>query len=230
MVAEQEGQTFTRFTYKQMSDALTVQKDINWIYNAYIKINKSVLQKGLTYKKLFQQWKGQKSQNGKLGEKEIAAGLKKLKAGLTIDEIDKLVAQLRWDPKDQSISDKDFEATVLAGASKLQNERAHDNMELIDWISQFEGQLNRSFATIEDLFYQYDSRHEGSLVFEDFANMNEAIGVAMNKKRMNKIFDLLDRQQNKKLMLEEIKNILIQKRLFEEEPEMELCDDWIIKE
>lgn len=31
-------------------------------------------------------------------------------------------------------------------------------------------------------------------------------------------------------MLEEIKNILITKKLFEEEPEMELCDDWIIKE
>lgn len=67
-------------------------------------------------------------------------------------------------------------------------------------------------------------------MFEDFANMNEAIGVSMNKKRTNKIFDLIDRQGHKKLMLEDIKNILVQKNLFDEEPEMEMQDDWNIKE
>jgi len=43
------------------------------------------LQKGLTYKRLFAQWKekGSKSSSGKLTAPEIASGLKKLKAGLT---------------------------------------------------------------------------------------------------------------------------------------------------
>ena len=79
-----------KFTLKQFTDSLHAQRDSNWKYQAYIKINTLVIQKGLTYKRLFQQWKGQKSSGGKLGEKEIAAGLKKLKAGLTQDEIDKL--------------------------------------------------------------------------------------------------------------------------------------------
>ena len=40
-----------------MHDYLLVQKDQNWIYTAYIKIHSVVLQKGLTYKRLFTQWK-----------------------------------------------------------------------------------------------------------------------------------------------------------------------------
>lgn len=105
-----------------MHDTLLVQKDINWIYNAYIKINSVVIQKGLTYKRLFTQWKTGKSTTIKLTAPEIAAGLKKLKAGLTTDEIDKLVAQLKYDGKEQAISDKDFENTVISGAQKLEQE------------------------------------------------------------------------------------------------------------
>ena len=47
----QKGQT--RFKFKQLHDSLLIQKDQNWIYNAYIKIHSVVLQKGLTYKRLF---------------------------------------------------------------------------------------------------------------------------------------------------------------------------------
>jgi len=48
----------------------------------------------LTYKRLFTQWKekGSKSAAGRLVAAEVTQGLKKLKAGLTQDEIDKLVA------------------------------------------------------------------------------------------------------------------------------------------
>lgn len=79
-----------------------------------------MLQKGLTYKRLFSQWKGNKNTGGKLGEKEIIAGLRKLKAGLTQDEIDKLAAQLRYEGKERVISDKVFEETIINGAKKME--------------------------------------------------------------------------------------------------------------
>lgn len=81
-----------RFTQKQLQDAILVQRDQDWIYKAYIKIHSLVLQKGYTYKRLFSQWRGNKNTGGKLSEKEIIAGLRKFKAGLTQDEIDKLAA------------------------------------------------------------------------------------------------------------------------------------------
>ena len=78
-----------------------------------------MLQKNFTYKKLFSQWKTGKSQGNRLTAPEIVVGLKKLKAGLTTDEIEKLAAQLKYDGKEMAISDKDFEATIINGAEKM---------------------------------------------------------------------------------------------------------------
>lgn len=59
---------------------------------------------GYTYKRLFLSWKGKKSAGSnevvKATATEIKNGLKKLKAGLTSEEVDKLVAQLKFDAKD----------------------------------------------------------------------------------------------------------------------------------
>lgn len=99
-----------------------MQRDQNWVYHAYIKIHSVVLQKGLTYKRLFSQWKGNKNTGGKPSEKEIIAGLRKLKAGLTQDEIDKLAAGLRYEGKEHVISDKAFEDIIITGAKKMEQE------------------------------------------------------------------------------------------------------------
>lgn len=53
--------------------------------------------------------------------------------------------------------------------------------------------MDRNFAPLDSLFYEYDSAQEGNMCFEDFAKMNEAIGVSLNRKIMHRIFDLIDR-------------------------------------
>jgi hypothetical protein len=126
---------------------------------------------------------------------------------LTQDEIDKLTSQLKYDGKDQVVSDKDFEHTVIAGAQKLEQEQSYERMLLADWIAQFNEQMERNFAPIDNLFAEYDSAQEGNMVFDDFAKMNEAVGVNMNRKDLHRIFDLIDRQNNKKVRLEDLKNL-----------------------
>ena len=88
--------TYTRFTYKQLYEAVLVPRDENWLFQSCIKIHSVTLQKGLSYKRLFNQWrdKDSKTTAGRLNERELANGLKKLKAGLTQDEIDKLCSSL----------------------------------------------------------------------------------------------------------------------------------------
>jgi hypothetical protein len=96
----------TRFKYKNLHDAIMVQRDENWIYNAFIKIHGTVLQKNATYKRLFTQWrdKGSKLPAGKLNSKELRVGLKKLRAGLTQDEIEKLINSMPFEGKDNSLA------------------------------------------------------------------------------------------------------------------------------
>jgi hypothetical protein len=69
----------------QFTGTVSDKKDENWLYQAYIKIHSVVLQKSLTYKRLFTQWreKNSKTAAGRLAQSELLSGLKKLKAGLT---------------------------------------------------------------------------------------------------------------------------------------------------
>lgn len=53
-----------------------------------------------------------------MNEKELNQGIKKLKAGLTTDEIDKLCSSLTYEGKDLSKSAKQFEDFVRDGAKK----------------------------------------------------------------------------------------------------------------
>lgn len=67
--------------------------------------------------------------------------------------------------------------------------------------------MERNFAPIDNLFAEYDSAQEGNMIFDDFAKMNEASGVTMNRKDLHRIFDLIDRQKNGKVRLEDLKNL-----------------------
>lgn len=122
-----ETQTNTRFTFQQFKEAITVKLDENWIFQAYIKIHSQVLQKGLTYKRLFTQWrdpkKAKSSQGaGRLQSAELIGGLKKLKAGLTNAEIQRVVDGLPFDGKDNGIGFREFEDKIKAGAQTLETE------------------------------------------------------------------------------------------------------------
>lgn len=69
------------------------------------------------------------------------------------------------------------------------------------------------------------------MCFGDFFNMNEAIAVPTDKKRLNKIFIIMDRNKAGYLRLEDIKNFVQFKfSLDDEDKDKEQGDDWNIKE
>lgn len=116
--AEKET-NLTRFNFQQFKDAITLKIDENWIFQAYIKIHSVVLQKSLTYKRLFTQWKDSKkskSAAGRLTGAELAVGLKKLRTGMTVAEISRVVDSLPYEPKDLTIGFKEFEDKIKTGA------------------------------------------------------------------------------------------------------------------
>jgi len=186
-----------------------VQRDENWLYQACIKIHSVVLQKGLSYKRLFTQWrdKQSKTQAGRLTERELAQGLKRLKAGLTADEIEKLCGALHYDGKDTSVSALDFEKHVIDCARKLETEKSFERMILQEWIVQFNDCLERGGAQIERLFYEHDSEQAGGLTFPDFAGLNEQLGLCMQRKDLQRIFGILDRKRTKRVRLEDLKGV-----------------------
>jgi len=186
-----------------------VQRDENWLFQACIKIHAVTLQKGLSYKRLFMQWrdKQSKTQPGRLCERELAQGLKRLKAGLTTDEIEKLCGALRYDGKDTAVSATDFEKHVIDCARKLETERSFERMILQDWIGQFNDCLQREGAPIERIFYEHDADQAGALSFEDFSGLNEQLGLGMRRKDLQRIFGILDRQRTKRVRLDDLKGV-----------------------
>ena len=65
---------------------------------------------------------------------------------------------MRYDTKDQAISDKEFEETVINGAQKLEQEQSYERMILVDWISKFNAQMERNYIPIDSLFADFDSK------------------------------------------------------------------------
>lgn len=115
------------FRFDQFKAAVEDVRDDKWLFQAYVKIHGTVIQRSQTYKKLFTAWrdKGSKAGVGRLTEQEMAEGLKRLKAGLNQEEIVKLAQQLPYggkDPRDRSIGFNEFEQVVKEGVARLEGE------------------------------------------------------------------------------------------------------------
>ena len=134
-------------------------------------------------------------------------GLKKLRAGLSQDEIEKMMSSIPFEGKDSSISASVFESLVVQGAKKLENEREYEKLALQEWITSFNGALSHGQIPLERVFQEHDMAQKGSLNFEDFAMMNEFIGLATPKKELKRTFDIIDKQKTGRIRLEDIKSI-----------------------
>ena len=146
-------------TFKQLHDSILVSKDENWIFHCFIKIHGVVLQRGSSYKRLFKIWREKNSRSGadRLNSKELKAGLKKLKAGLSPAEIDKIVNSFTFDGKDMGLGAADFERTVAEGAKKLEQEKSFEKLLISEWISEFNTLCDKDSIPVDKLFYENDA-------------------------------------------------------------------------
>lgn len=80
-------------------------------------------------------------------------------------------------------------------------------MVLVDWIGQFNECMNRNNYPFDNIFSEFDSEQMGGLSFQDFINMNEFVGVALAKKNLKRVFDIIDKDHTNKIVMEEVRNI-----------------------
>ena len=166
------------------------------------------------------------------------AGLKKLKAGLTQDEISQLCAAQVYEGRDNAIQHSDFEDKVKSGAATLYSELSYERMLLTDWIMQFNEVMTRNSYPFDKLFAEHDSQQIGGLTFEDFVALNERVEVSMNKQDLKRVFGIVDKNNSGVVTMDEVRNISAmtmapeEENLFEEEgldlPEEELKGDDIL--
>lgn len=214
----------TRFTFKQLHDAVLLKRDENWIFQSFIKIHGVVLQKNLSYKRLFLSWRDKNSKTGpgRASQKELKAGLKKLRAGLTQDEIEKLMSSIPFEGKDNSIGAADFERIVVQGAKKLEEEKSFEKLLIQEWITNLNAALDKERIPLDRVFYEHDTQQKGSLSFEEFVLLNEFLGLSfyavkqdsgertylqISKKDLKKTFDIIDRTKQGRVRLEDIKQL-----------------------
>jgi hypothetical protein len=134
-------------------------------------------------------------------------GLKKLRAGLTQDEIEKLMNSIPFEGKDSSIGAMDFERIVIQGAKKLESEREYQKLQLQEWITNLNEALEKQMMPLDRVFSEHDLSQKGSLSFEDFAMMNEFIGLPTPKKELKRTFDIIDKVKTGRIRMEDIKSI-----------------------
>lgn len=67
--------------------------------------------------------------------------------------------------------------------------------------------MDRNNYPFENIFSEFDSEQNGGLSFQDFINMNEFVGVALAKKNLKRVFDIIDKDRTNKIVMEEVRNI-----------------------
>ena len=82
---------------------------------------------------MWQAGKGGRQQAGRLKAEEVLAGLRQLKAGLTAEELEKLVNSLAFEG--ETISWQEFQKTVQEGANKMESERSFKMMQIQSFIN-----------------------------------------------------------------------------------------------
>ena len=60
---------------------------------------------------------------------------------------------------------------------------------------------------LDRVFQEHDLQHKGSLAFEDFAIMNEFVGMPTPKKELKRTFDIIDKAKTGRIRMEDIKSI-----------------------
>ena len=117
------------------------------------------------------------------------------------------MSSIPFEGKDNSISAVDFERIVVQGAKKLEQEKSYEKLLLQEWITLFNDCISKESIPLERLFAEHDSEQKGSLAFNDFALMNQFIGLPTPKKDLKKTFDIIDRTKSGRVRMEEIKAI-----------------------
>lgn len=67
--------------------------------------------------------------------------------------------------------------------------------------------MDRNSYPFDKMFAQFDSQQIGGLTFQDFAAMNEFVGVALAKKNLKKVFNIIDRTDSGKIVIDDVRNI-----------------------
>lgn len=79
---------------------------------------------------------------------------------------------------------------------KLEQEKAYETMLLTGWITQFNNQMKRNMNPLDNLFSEFDENRNGSLSFDQFARMNDFVGVCMPKNELIRIYNMIDRNKS----------------------------------
>lgn len=89
----------------------------------------------------------------------------------------------------------------------LQQEKAYEKLLIQDWITRFNGKLDKDRIPIEKVFQEHDLSRKGALDFDEFYRMNTELDIDISKREQKRIFEKLDSTKNGTLRIDELKNV-----------------------
>ena len=96
---------------------------------------------------------------------------------------------------------------MIQGAEALQHEQTYERMLLVDWIAQFNECMQRNNYPFDRVFEEHDTDRLGGQTYENFLEMNNHVGVAMVKKNLKRIFNIIDRDRSGRINIDEVRKI-----------------------
>lgn len=133
-----------------------------------------------------------------------------------------------FEGKPNDIGFKAFEEKIKGGAQTLETEQTYERMLLVDWIMQFNDMMERGNFPFEKLFSDHDSTHSGGINYHDFVRLNEFVGVAIAKKDLVRVFNIIDKDRSGFINMFEVKEM--SKLTWKEEPMQDEKEQWDVED
>lgn len=203
------------FNFKKFVSVVTFFRNKDHVYEILAKLDLALKEKNLTYKDMLNNYAGKTSEDPKSkkapkktgterqGTKtqaskqqniqeihvtELKRIIRGLDLGLTFDELNTLVDAYEVD----KVGLYTMESMGAAATKKIEQSKSEKINIFAKIISEIQQALLKEHVTLERVFFDFDSRSDGTLLLEEFHSMLSFLQIRCSKKETKLIFDDID--------------------------------------
>ena len=204
------------FNFKKFVSVVTFFRNKDHVYEILAKLDLALKEKNLTYKDMLNNYAGKTSDDHKSKKAPKKAGtdrrggakpqaskqpniqeihvtelkriLRGLELGLTYDELNTLVDAYEVD----KVGLYTMESMGAAAVKKIDQSKSEKTNIFAKIISEIQQALLKEHVTLERVFFDFDSRSDGTLLLEEFHSMLSFLKIRCTKKETKLIFDDID--------------------------------------
>lgn len=189
------------FNFKRFATVVSYFRKRDYLNHTLHKLNTLMQEKGISLKQLFRDYLNNKTAKKRKNAADVLLGKKRgipigdlkdtvkgLELGLNSEELNSIVDAFEV----EIITLPLMERVVRIAVTAIERESNQKNDIFSKVINELQDTLLKENMALQRIFFDFDTRSDGTLSFEEFHNMFNFLNIRLNKKELKIVFDEID--------------------------------------